>query len=80
MTKSAKSSLDPRALLDLGPDWDSYDGVKITEAAVKTAEALRPVPLSDGGIQLELHCAGSDLEIEIGADGKIRGICWDGPR
>lgn len=30
----------PRELLELPENWDSYEGKKITEEAVKTAEAV----------------------------------------
>ena len=43
-----------------------------TEAAIATADALARVPLYDGGIQVELHAGGYDIEIDIGPDGKIR--------
>jgi hypothetical protein len=34
--------------------WDSYGGAAT----------------GDGGVQLEVHCGGWDIEIEIGADGQ----------
>lgn len=51
--------------------WDSYDGSPITDKAIRTAELTFFVPTSDGGVQIELHADGWEIEIEIGPDGKI---------
>ena len=58
-------------LFALGPNWDGYGGKPITPAAVKTIEHFAAVPCSDGGIQLEIHRDGFDIEIVVGPDGTI---------
>jgi hypothetical protein len=55
----------------LKPNWDSYGGSPITEAALATVGSISVVPCSSGGIQLETHRDGFDIEIEIGPDGYI---------
>ncbi|MGV3724590.1 MAG: hypothetical protein ACO1SX_27150, partial [Actinomycetota bacterium] len=68
------------ALLELPENWDSYGAKPITPAAVETAARVAAVlkardpqamPLACGGVQLEWHADGVDVEIEIGADGEI---------
>lgn len=63
--------------------WDGYDGVPTSEAAALKAlhillsimsdESIPPalVPTSQGGIQLEWHSSGYDVEIEVRRDGRI---------
>ena len=43
-------------------------------AAELLGERAATVPLESGGTQVEWHCDGWDIEIEIGPDGKIRGV------
>lgn len=69
-------TLDARPLLELEQDWDSYGAERITLEAVNTANALTAVPLSDGGIQLEMHAGGIEIEIEIDSTGKVRSILY----
>jgi hypothetical protein len=57
-------------------NWDSYQGRKTTDAAIKTAEHLTSCPTSCGGIQIELHAGGSSVEIEINDDGRMVGVVW----
>jgi len=68
-------------LLALKDGWDGYDGRAPTSAAVHAAVAIKQnlalVPLSSGGVQLEAHAGGLDLEIEIGPDGMLRGIACE---
>ena len=64
-------------LLLLEPDWDSYGGLPVNFRAAATAlelmqflvnESILPpsiVPTASGGIQLEWHASGIDLEIEL---------------
>lgn len=69
-------------LLDLPKDWDSYGAPQIEKQSVidalyllsNTASALTPkpwvVPTSHGGVKLEWHTGGIDLEIEVGPHAK----------
>lgn len=71
------------ALLELEPAWDGSRGKPLSvEAAGVAVQILidvipieRPspqlVPLPSGGIQIEWHVAGNDLEIEIDAKGEL---------
>jgi hypothetical protein len=72
------------SLLTLPENWDSY-GARVIEARIVRAaiELLRSivqldtpqpviVPTNRGGIQIEWHTRGIDLEIEITADGEVR--------
>jgi hypothetical protein len=58
-------------LRKLKPGWDSYGASAISEAAIKTAEALlhpcQVVPCGDGGVQLEW----ADYTVSIGPDGRL---------
>jgi hypothetical protein len=38
------------------------------------------VPVSDGGLQLEWHCAGVDLEVYVDSDGRVSAWCREGSR
>jgi hypothetical protein len=74
-----KTQLD--RLLALPDGWDGARARSITDSAVLTAvqvlfgfadDAVLPpqlVPLPDGGIQLEWHVDGNDLELEVDASG-----------
>ena len=57
-------------------NWDSYGAAPLTDIALNTADLLHSrwiaMPTNDGGVQLELHTHGIDLEIEIGPDGKVK--------
>ncbi len=68
-------------LLALEDGWDSYDGLAPTEAAARAGVALKNaltvLPLARGGVQLEAHAGGIDLEIELGPDGKLRGVACE---
>ena len=67
-------------LLQLPQDWDGYGAVRIQEQIAQKAlmvlvevmenDAPAPsvVPLSDGGIQVEWHQRGRNIEIEFPAD------------
>ena len=71
------------ALIDLKPGWDGHFGMPITHASASYAfDILRHVmqpgvplpsitPLSYGGVQLEWHRKGWDVEIEVPGPGKI---------
>ena len=59
------------------PNWNSYGGVPTTNEALTTASSLVSVPMADGGMQIELHAGGADVEIVIGPDGKVRSVLWE---
>lgn len=85
-------------LMDLAPNWNSYGAKEVTpQAAQETVmvlsqvmfpETIPPamVPMASGGVQLEWHDKGIDLEIYIAADGSVTasvedsstGIEWEG--
>lgn len=78
------STLDALQRLSVLPaNWDSYGGAPISDAAVvgainTLAQVLSQhssvpiiVPTSAGGVQLEWHRQGVDLEIEIGPNGRL---------
>jgi hypothetical protein len=59
-------------LQSLDPDWNSYGAKPISGLAIATIDKFATVPCSDGGIQLEVHRDGFDIEIMIGPDGRIK--------
>lgn len=61
-------------LRELQPDWDGHRGRPPTEAALKTASNIVVVPLSYGGLQIEMHAGGMDIEIEINSDGVVSSV------
>jgi hypothetical protein len=79
-------------LLVLPKDWDSYGGQQVVpkpiEAAIRllslfmTDKCPLPslVPTSAGGVQIEWHTKGVDLEIEIAPDGSALGQLDEGGR
>jgi len=84
---TAETTSKIAALADLKEDWDSYGAAAIAPAAVAAAQnfvATRlkgtpvpppaVVPTSAGGVQLEWHGAGADLEIEFPAAGET--LVW----
>lgn len=62
-----------RQMRHMEPNWDSYRAAPIDPRAVDRAILIldslsgdwHPVPMSDGGVQLELHSGGFDIEITI---------------
>lgn len=76
-------------LLALPRGWDSYDAPKIKFAAVRSAldllvATLKPqspgpsvVPTVQGGLQLEWHIQGIDLEIRLDSPDKVDIFCED---
>ena len=58
-------------LLHLKDGWDGYDGVPPSQAALITARYLNYTPMSNGGIMIELHAGGMDIEIEVNPDGRV---------
>ena len=71
-----------KRLLELHEGWDSYGGRPVASAAATDAlilllETMEPetpapvvVPTVRGGVQLEWHLAGLDLEIEVLGGGR----------
>jgi hypothetical protein len=55
--------------------WDSYDADPISEAAIRSAKEFLSrmdiTPCNDGGVQLEWHTHGFDLELTFHADGTM---------
>ncbi len=58
-------------LRSLGDGWHGPGSKAPTVAAIETADNLTPVPMSNGGLQLELHAGGMDIEITINPDGQV---------
>lgn len=66
-------------LLELPQGWDSYGASTIDPKAVDAASRLLDVldhdpaviPCNHGGVQLEWHRDGLELEVEISAAGEI---------
>jgi hypothetical protein len=72
-----------RALLALPDGWNSYRAARIDPGAILTAlellaQTMTPttpapsvVPMSRGGVQLEWHEQGVDLEVSVDPDGHV---------
>lgn len=58
-------------LAELPDNWDHEKAKRITPAAISTVESFATVPMCDGGIQIEVHRDGFDIEICVGPDGRI---------
>lgn len=69
-------------LLNLKENWDSYGAREVTKQSVETALTLASVlsddtpppaivPTPAGGIQMEWHASGIDLEVEVADDGNF---------
>ena len=67
-------------LSELSTGWDSYKGAPITAAAMDTVGQFAVVPCHNGGVQMEIHRDGLDIEIEIGPDGRIQNVLVGGTR
>jgi hypothetical protein len=76
-------------VLSLPPNWDSYGAPRVAPACVAAAlrwlvETLRDdtptpsiVPTSRGGVQIEWHTRGIDMEIEVVTPSRMRGAYED---
>lgn len=83
VVRDAHPSEPPRSsavrLLALKENWDSYGAPIISKIAVDAALQLRNVlaavpsfvPMSNGGVQLEWHSQGFDVELEIEPNGRL---------
>jgi hypothetical protein len=81
-----------KRVLALEVGWGGTKTVPITSSALESAlkvleetmafDTIAPavVPVADGGLQLEWHCAGVDLEVYVDADGSISAWCREGSR
>ena len=67
--------LDLSHLKELKDGWYDENSKSITDAAIKTAEYIQVVPMFSGGVQIELHAGGMDVEIVVEPDGRIFDIC-----
>lgn len=68
-----------RELGQLHQGWDGHDGVPTRQEAISTALAAHAVPMSDGGLQLEWHAGGANIEIEIDPEGNFASVSWSRP-
>ena len=64
-------------LHELKAGWDSYGAPAIAPEAVAAAQGFDVVPTSAGGVQLEWHRHGCDLEIEWGPDGTVVSVSFE---
>lgn len=71
--------LDLSHLKELKDGWYDENSKAITDAAIKTAENIHACPMFNGGIQLEIHAGGIDVEIEIKPDGRIFSVVASQP-
>ena len=67
-------ALVARELARLQPGWDGYDGQPTAEMAIRTAEGMQYVPMSNGGMQIELHTLDLLIEIEIEPSGRVANV------
>lgn len=61
---------------NLGPNWDGYKALPPTKEAIHSASCMTPVPMNDGGIQLEIHLEGGSVEIEIMPSGRLGPVMY----
>ncbi len=70
-------------LAALSVDWDSCGSPPIDPTAIQRAKdwlaGVIIVPCSDGGVQLEWHGEGNDVELVFRADGTFQAFAEDGP-
>ena len=64
----------PIAMRALSRGWDGDNAPPISSAAINTVEALEVTPTHTGGLQVELHCGGLDLEIEVAHNGQVESV------
>lgn len=60
---------------NLPPNWDSYGAPEIDKKCIDRArrffDFMSIVPCSDGGVQVEVHGGGVDMEIEFKPNGRV---------
>lgn len=59
------------ALRALPGGWNGHGAEPVTPAALAVAEALQVIPRANGGIQIEWHANGQDVEIAVEPDGTV---------
>lgn len=73
-------------LLELKPNWDSYHAKEIDVQSAINADMflnkhVNIIPTVSGGIQLEWHVHGLDIEISFDKDGIVGAmVAYDRPR
>ncbi len=58
-------------LATLQQGWDSYGAGPLSPAALAVADAFWVVPTADGGVQLEMHAGGMEIEISVNPAGQV---------
>lgn len=60
------------------PNWDSYEARALTPEVIELADSIYRniafVPTTNGGFQVEFHCGGFDVEIEIDSQRRLAGV------
>lgn len=80
------SSFQHKMLRELKPGWDSYDAKAIDPRCIDRAAVLwgqlsgdwQVVPCADGGVQLEQHRDGLDIEITVSPAQETPAECFCG--
>jgi hypothetical protein len=77
MALTMETDLTLTRLARLEPGWDTYDAQPIAPAAISAARRFLDgldhpsvVPTSDGGVQVEWHVNGVDVEVLFDAGGR----------
>lgn len=73
-TQPPPHSVQPARLAFLAAIERTAQNDEISEAALNVARFLSIVAQYDGGIQIEWHTNGQDVELEIGPDGWLRTV------
>lgn len=76
----AASAVKPEkiaALAALEEGWDSYGAAPVTQAALDVVRCIAVVPTVNGGVQVEWHANGWEVEIEVDPDGEVRSVMVD---
>lgn len=57
-------------------DWDGYEGKGpcLGQPVIDVARFIAIVPTSNGGLQIEWHCNGWDVEVEVSDEGEFMGV------